>query len=98
MTKGVIIFETETCVGCRSCELACSYHHKKTFNPNTSSIRVIDRPKTLVFALSLCSKNENGRISCDNCEGLDECYCVKYCSPLMKEELNRIIDNFQRSR
>ena len=28
------------CVGCRSCELACSYHHQKVFLPELSSIRI----------------------------------------------------------
>ncbi|MEM2907819.1 MAG: 4Fe-4S dicluster domain-containing protein [Candidatus Hadarchaeales archaeon] len=29
-----------TCTGCRTCELACSFRHERTFNPEKSRIRV----------------------------------------------------------
>ena len=31
----------ERCVGCRLCELACSFAHQGSFNPQQAAIRVI---------------------------------------------------------
>ncbi len=36
----MITVNLKKCVGCRTCELACSYYHKGCFNPKYSSIRV----------------------------------------------------------
>jgi len=36
----IIKVDLNKCVGCRSCELACSYHHKKLFLPEISSIKI----------------------------------------------------------
>lgn len=33
--------DQEKCVGCRTCEIACSFHHKKVCNPEYSSIRIV---------------------------------------------------------
>jgi Fe-S-cluster-containing hydrogenase component 2 len=61
------------CYGCRSCELACSFHHKRAFSPGGGSIQV--------------SKNHgNGNIrwmrdaSCDLCENEEKPLCVRFCS------------------
>lgn len=94
MSNGALMFDTETCVGCRSCELACSYHHEGIFRPSISSIAVLDKPEELGFALLLYAKSDDGRLSCDNCTGFNERFCVKYCSPLMKDELSSLIDKF----
>lgn len=31
----------KTCVGCRTCELACSFWHERKFNPQKSRIRIV---------------------------------------------------------
>jgi len=36
----IIKVDLSRCVGCRSCELACSYHHRKVFLPEISSIHI----------------------------------------------------------
>lgn len=36
----MIKIDINKCVGCRTCEIACSYHHKGYFNPKYSSIRI----------------------------------------------------------
>jgi Fe-S-cluster-containing hydrogenase component 2 len=93
--KKEFIFKTEACTGCRSCELACSFHHRTAFSPSVSSIQIINRPKELGFDISLMVRKEGERLSCDHCKGLEERYCVKYCSPLMKAELIKILEQFQ---
>lgn len=93
-----MIFDTEGCAGCRSCEMACSYHHLRLFRPSASSIKIVDESKALKFSIQLCDKDEDGRIRCDNCNGEDEPFCVKYCSPLMRDELIKILNQFQSGR
>lgn len=44
MSKRIVLTEDpplKTCVGCRVCELACSFWHEKKFNSQRSRIRVI---------------------------------------------------------
>ena len=68
----MIIVNTEVCSGCRTCELACSFHHKGVFSPDTSSIKV-------------SRDNQNGNIelsidsTCDSCKGETRPLCVEYC-------------------
>ena len=38
--KTSIIIKDEKCTGCKSCELACSFHHLKIFKPSMASIEV----------------------------------------------------------
>ena len=68
----MIIVNAEVCSGCRTCELACSFHHKGVFSPDTSSIKV-------------SRDNQNGNIelsidsTCDSCKGETRPLCVEYC-------------------
>lgn len=44
MAKRIVLVEDpplKTCVGCRTCELACSFSHEKKFNTQKSRIRII---------------------------------------------------------
>ena len=52
----MIKVNAENCVGCRACELACSYHHKRCFNPKYSSIRInfTDNYDTSITILNTC--------------------------------------------
>ncbi|MFC1951659.1 hypothetical protein ACFLYI_01275 [Chloroflexota bacterium] len=67
-----ILINAEACVGCRICEIACSFHHNHTFSPELSSIKI-------------SRDNQNGEIglsvdpTCDLCDGEDQLLCVKYC-------------------
>lgn len=60
------------CTGCRSCEIACSLHHAKVFDPSQSSIRV--------FRNSI-----NGEIviehydTCDGCRKENSPLCIEFC-------------------
>lgn len=38
-----------TCVGCRTCEVACSFEHYKTFNPKKSRIHIAQRERAINF-------------------------------------------------
>ncbi|MFQ5820926.1 MAG: 4Fe-4S dicluster domain-containing protein [Candidatus Heimdallarchaeota archaeon] len=37
----VLMVDLEKCTGCRICEMACSFHHYKIFNPTKSMIRIV---------------------------------------------------------
>jgi len=63
----------EKCYGCRSCELACSFHHLGVFSPGGGSIRAF-------------KNQETGEIywerdaTCDLCRGEERPWCVRFCS------------------
>ncbi|MHA1377050.1 MAG: 4Fe-4S dicluster domain-containing protein [Candidatus Helarchaeota archaeon] len=63
-TNNIIIHE-ENCTGCLTCQLICSFIHKKIFNPADSYI-IIE------------AKNDEKKIGftseCNNCG-----VCAKYC-------------------
>lgn len=69
----MIIRDAGKCYGCRTCELACSYHHAKIFSPAYSSIEVDSdmRSGTITWCISK---------TCDGCAGEPEALCVKYCA------------------
>lgn len=72
MTEWLSIME-KNCTSCRSCEIACSYHFKKTYHPESSKIKIHFNANTGSMKISI-------DIGCDHCEGEDEPLCVKYCS------------------
>ena len=69
----LLCINLDKCTGCRSCELACSFHFNKVFAPEASAIKVV-------------RDNDNGDINlhinsrCDLCQGEDFPLCVKYCA------------------
>ncbi len=81
------VINTEKCFGCRSCELACSYHHKKLFRPAISSIEVRRWEKMGKFGIVLHRQNEDGRLACDGC-GL----CLRFCPLEARDELRAILE------
>lgn len=63
-----IIVNKDKCVGCRSCELACSFHHEQIFLPEIASIRIF------------FDSNFNLDIKIlDNCDCEKSPPCIKLC-------------------
>jgi Fe-S-cluster-containing hydrogenase component 2 len=89
------IFETEECTGCKTCKIACSYHHRQIFCASVSSIEVIPREKDLGFAVGLHEKGENGHLACDGCGNEAEPFCVRYCPAIARSEISSIVKKFQ---
>jgi len=58
------------CVGCCTCEMICSYHHKQCFNPIFSSVSINFKENydidVLIFE------------TCD-CTDKEEPLCAKFC-------------------
>ena len=61
------------CTGCRSCELACSFHKTATFNPVQSSIQVFR--DNSVGLMSVVLDNY-----CDLCVNEEEPLCICFCA------------------
>ena len=73
-------FEMPDCGGCRTCELACGYHHTGEFNPNQSSLHVINRDDGGPgYFIEIGLFDLGNQISCDGCVELDRPLCVSYC-------------------
>jgi len=81
------VIDTVTCVGCRACEVACSFHHKKIFQPSISSIEVKRWEKEGRFGIVVHTKDENGRIACDGCG-----FCIEFCTNEVRDELAAILE------
>ena len=67
-----LIYNNKACYGCRTCELACSFHHSGTFQPAKSSIKVTRDHLTGEIEWMVDS-------SCDECENEKEPLCIKFC-------------------
>ena len=68
-----IFVDLAKCCACRSCELACSFHHHKCFDPSSSSIKVYREDGKGTLEISLIS-------TCDGCPGDKPPWCVRFCS------------------
>jgi Fe-S-cluster-containing hydrogenase component 2 len=85
-----MIFDMPTCGGCRTCEIACSYHHLRAFAPSVSSIKILNKVDGIGYSvLFLEEDGESGR-TCDGCSGLEIPYCVEVCKDA--EELKKMLE------
>jgi len=67
-----IIRNNNLCYACKTCQLACSFHHTKSFWPERSSIIVSRNPQDGTIKWRIKS-------TCDKCIDEEEPLCVKYC-------------------
>jgi Fe-S-cluster-containing hydrogenase component 2 len=67
-----IIRNNHLCYACKTCQLACSFHHTKAFWPDQSSIAVFRNPQDGTIKWRIKS-------TCDKCIDEEEPLCVKYC-------------------
>lgn len=91
-------FDMPSCGGCRTCEMACSFHHQDEFNPAIASIKIINKEGDVPFRVWLAREGETlsrEEIPCDGCKGLEEPLCLQFCRK--KEDLKKILDEFLNS-
>jgi Fe-S-cluster-containing dehydrogenase component len=88
----VVIFDMLSCGGCRTCEMACSFHHRGEFIPSLSSIKVLDKENEPGFFVLFMKDNEGQSIACDGCRKLDIPLCMQYCKE--SEDLEKILREF----
>ena len=87
-----MIFEMDSCGGCRTCEIACSFKHTGEFIPAISSIKILDKEDELGFCVSLIEESSGRSRACDGCEELDEPMCLQYC--IKDKDLKKILQEF----
>lgn len=85
-------FDMPSCGGCRTCELACSFHHTGEFVPAASSLKIIEKEEGPGYFVYLREEGEGSGFACDGCEGLDVPFCVEYCREL--DDLFKILQEF----
>lgn len=71
-TSSAKLIELEQCVACCCCEIACSFHHTKGFQPARSSIQVHRDEKTGNMTISVSP-------TCDLCQDEEEPLCIQFC-------------------
>lgn len=64
--KKEFIIDSNSCSGCRLCELICSLRKKGCFNPKKAYIKIIKNFKYKVYIPVFT-------LSCDSCEGTPAC-------------------------
>lgn len=67
-----IVFDTDRCYGCKTCQMVCSFHHTGAFWPEKASIKQYRNPQDGYHSWSFDS-------TCDGCKDEEEPLCLKYC-------------------
>jgi Fe-S-cluster-containing hydrogenase component 2 len=83
------VVRSEKCTGCRSCELACSFHHRKVFSPSLASIHIVRDEEEGEFGIEIYRESETGHLAC-NCPPADK-FCMRYCPAVARDQLNAIL-------
>ena len=87
-----VAIDVSRCTACRTCEIACSFHHRKCFDPEIASLSVRSArewPKVTVRVYNASSPFERGKhLDCDGCPDESIPLCQKYC-PVRAIELHR---------
>jgi len=74
-----MLFEMANCGDCKTCEIACCYHHTGEFSSSPSSFRVKEKPDGTGYLIFLAEKDKGTEVACDGCKGLDTPLCVEVC-------------------
>ena len=91
-----MIFDMPTCGACRTCEIACSYHHTGEFNPSVSSIKILDKQEGSGYSVLFIEKFDEQSIPCGGCKGMEEPLCMEVCKE--KEALREMIETMRKSK
>jgi Fe-S-cluster-containing dehydrogenase component len=77
-TSPCMVFDMPNCGGCRTCEIACSFHHTNEFNPSISSINILEIKNKAGYQISFAVHDIGKRIACDGCRDNEVPLCVQY--------------------
>ncbi len=89
-----MIRDMSQCGACRTCEMACSFHHTGEFSPARSAIRIVEKKDGAGYQVLLV---EDGSVApCDGCAGRTAYLCMDYCKG--SEELKEIIEEYLKKK
>jgi Fe-S-cluster-containing hydrogenase component 2 len=74
-----MIFEMPSCGGCRTCEMACSFKKVGQFQPQKSTIRILEKENFSGFLVSFIEGEANATVSCEDCKADEIPLCMVYC-------------------
>lgn len=89
-------FDMPSCGGCRTCEMACSFHHLGEFVPTASSFIIEDKENATGCDVVFVDVTDGQRLACDGCRDLDVPLCVDYCKE--SDDLWKILQEFLEKR
>ncbi len=80
-----LMIKPEKCIGCRTCELVCSFGHYQQFNPKMANVTVMEYD-TAAIAIP---------VMCLQCE---EACCLKVCpvKAISRDENGAAVINYER--
>lgn len=80
-----LVIKPEKCIGCRTCELVCSFGHYQQFNPKMANVTVLEYEKAAVAVPIVCLQ----------CE---EPSCMKVCPvhAISRREDGAVIMNYDK--
>ena len=89
-------FQMPSCGGCRTCEIACSFHHRGEFVPSVSSLKILENKDEPGYSVLIVEETDGQSLVCDGCKDQELPLCIEYCRE--SEDLKKIIDEFLESR
>ncbi len=80
-----LLIKPEKCIGCRTCELVCSFGHYDEFNPKMANVKVFEYEQAAVAIPMMC-------LQCD------EAACLKICPvhAISQDENGAMVINYDR--
>jgi len=91
-----MLFEMANCGNCKTCEIACCYHHTGEFSPSPSSLRVKEKADGTGYLILLAEKDKGTEVACDGCKGLEIPLCVEVCEE--EEALKGFLKEFMERK
>ena len=91
-----MVFEMANCGACKTCEIACCFHHTGEFGPSPTSFRVAENREGKGYLISISEEKQGDEVACDGCQGLDVPLCVEVCEHA--EDLKKIISQFMQRK
>lgn len=91
-----MLFDMLNCGGCRTCELACSFHHTREFGHEASSIKILDKKDGKGFLVMLVEESDGRSIPCDGCQEREVPLCIEYCEE--RDDLKPMIDALMQAK
>lgn len=91
-----MIFDMPSCGGCKTCELGCSFHHEKVFNPEISSLKILEKDDRRGYKVEILEERQGNRYACDGCKELKVPLCVQYCKE--EETLKQFIKDVLKKK